>query len=361
MLAVEPAAVACDLHPEYLSTKWAEQQGLPLVAVQHHHAHAAACLAEHGEEGPALALVFDGTGYGTDGTLWGGELLKADLASFERLAWLEPAPLPGGEAAVREPWRIAAMHLERAGLPVPWPEWETVRASLTVNAPLSSGMGRLFDAAAAVLGVRDRVSYEGQAAIELEQLAGFAEAEPWAWRFGATTALVARVADELDAGRARADDRCGVPRDDRRVGRGGGVRARGRLRHRRPLRRLVPEPAPRGVDPRPARGVRLPRARAPARAAERRRRQLRPGGRGGEEARMCLAVPGQIVERLDDGLAKVDFTGVRRNVSVVFTPDAEPGDWVLVHVGFALAQIDEDEARATLELLGEAIAAELAQ
>jgi hydrogenase maturation protein HypF len=205
MLAVEPAAIACDLHPEYLSTKWAELQGLPLVAVQHHHAHAAACLAEHGEEGPALALVFDGTGYGTDGTLWGGELLKADLASFERLAWLEPAPLPGGEAAVREPWRIAAMHLELAGLPAPWPEWEIVRASLTVNAPLSSGMGRLFDAAAAVLGVRDRVSYEGQAAIELEQLAGFAEAEPWRWRFGSTTALVALVADELAAGRARAE------------------------------------------------------------------------------------------------------------------------------------------------------------
>ncbi|HYA08163.1 MAG TPA: carbamoyltransferase HypF, partial [Gaiellaceae bacterium] len=116
MLAVEPAAVACDLHPEYLSTKWAEQLGLPRVAVQHHHAHAAACLAEHGEEGPALALVFDGTGYGTDGTLWGGELLRADLASFERLAWLEPAALPGGEAAVREPWRVAALHLERAGL-----------------------------------------------------------------------------------------------------------------------------------------------------------------------------------------------------------------------------------------------------
>ncbi len=203
MLAVEPAAVACDLHPEYLSTKWAHEQGLPLVEVQHHHAHAAACLAEHGEEGPALALVFDGTGYGTDGTLWGGELLKADLAGFERLAWLEPAPLPGGEAAVREPWRVAAMHLERAGLPVPWPEWETVRASLAVNAPLSSGMGRLFDAAAAVLGVRARVSYEGQAAIELEQLAGFVEADPWAWRFGETTALVARVADELAAGRPR--------------------------------------------------------------------------------------------------------------------------------------------------------------
>jgi hydrogenase maturation protein HypF len=205
MLAVEPAAVACDLHPEYLSTKWAHEQGLPLVEVQHHHAHAAACLAEHGEEGPALALVFDGTGFGTDGTLWGGELLRADLASFERLAWLDPVPLPGGEAAVREPWRVAAAHLERAGLDVPWPAWHAVRASLAVNAPLSSGMGRLFDAVAALLGVRDRVTYEGQAAIELELLAGFTAAKPWPWRFGETTALVVRVADELATGRPRAE------------------------------------------------------------------------------------------------------------------------------------------------------------
>ena len=203
MLRVEPEAVACDLHPEYLSTKWAREQGLPVVEVQHHHAHAAACLAEHGETGPALALVFDGTGYGPDGTLWGGEILRADLDGYERLAWLEPIPLPGGEAAVREPWRIAAVHLERAGLLVPWPEWQRVRASLAVNAPLASGMGRLFDAVAAVLGVRQRISYEGQAAIELELLAGDTPAEPWRWRFGETTALVARVADELVRGRPR--------------------------------------------------------------------------------------------------------------------------------------------------------------
>ena len=119
MLGVRPEVVAHDLHPEYLSTKWALEQDAELVGVQHHHAHAAACLAEHGETGPALALVFDGTGYGTDGTLWGGELLRCDLERFERVAHLEPVPLPGGEAAIREPWRCAAVHLELAGRPVP--------------------------------------------------------------------------------------------------------------------------------------------------------------------------------------------------------------------------------------------------
>jgi len=205
MLRVEPAAVACDLHPEYLSTKWARELGLELVEVQHHHAHAAACLAEHGETGPALALVFDGTGYGPDGTLWGGELLRADLDGYDRLAWLEPVPLPGGEAAVREPWRIAAAHLDRAGLPVPWPAWEQVRESLSVNAPLASGMGRLFDAVAALLGVRERISYEGQAAIELELLAGDTPAEPLPWRFGATTDLVTDCYLLLRAGRSREE------------------------------------------------------------------------------------------------------------------------------------------------------------
>ena len=190
MLRVEPELVAHDLHPEYLATKWALEQDVELVGVQHHHAHAAACLAEHGETGPALALVFDGTGYGTDGTLWGGELLRCDLASFERLAWLDPVPLPGGEAAIREPWRVAAAHLEAAGLDVPWPEWARVRENLKLDPPLASGMGRLFDAVAAVLGLRDRVSYEGQAAVELELLAGEVPAEPYPWRFGDATELV---------------------------------------------------------------------------------------------------------------------------------------------------------------------------
>jgi hydrogenase maturation protein HypF len=201
MLAVEPKTIAHDLHPEYLSTKWAHEQDANLVGVQHHHAHAAACLAEHGETGPALALVFDGTGFGTDGTLWGGELLRCDLIGFERLAWLEPVPLPGGERAIREPWRVAAAYLERASLPVPFERWPEVRASLLVNAPLSSGMGRLFDAVASILGVREAVTFEGQAAIELEQLAGDTTAEAYSWRFGDGTALVRAVHDDLHSGR----------------------------------------------------------------------------------------------------------------------------------------------------------------
>ena len=205
MLRLEPELVAHDLHPEYLATKWALEQDVELVGVQHHHAHAAACLAEHGEDGPALALVFDGTGYGTDGTLWGAELLRCDLEGFERLAHLDPVPLPGGEAAIREPWRVAAAHLERAGLEVPWPEWARVRESLKLGSPLASGMGRLFDAVAALLGVRERVSYEGQAAVELEQLAGEAPAEPYPWRFGDTTDLVTVCYLELREGRAREE------------------------------------------------------------------------------------------------------------------------------------------------------------
>ena len=205
MLGMRAEVVAHDLHPEYLATKWALEQDAELLGVQHHHAHAAACLAEHGETGPALALVFDGTGYGTDGTLWGGELLRCELASFERVAHLEPVPLPGGEAAIREPWRVAASCLAQTGTPVPWERWELVRHSLEVNAPLSSGMGRLFDAVAAVLGVRETVTYEGQAAIELEQLAGAVPAEPRAWRFGDGAGLVTDCHLALASGRDPAE------------------------------------------------------------------------------------------------------------------------------------------------------------
>jgi hydrogenase maturation protein HypF len=209
MLGIEPEVVAHDLHPEYLSTKWALEQNAETVGIQHHHAHAAACLAEHGETGPALAVVLDGTGMGTDGTLWGGELLRCDLADYERVAHLEAVPLPGGEAAVREPWRMASAYLERAGRPVPFERWDVVRQSLKVNAPLSSGAGRLLDAVAALLGVRETITYEGQAAIELEQLAGRAAAHPYSCRLsGGTihgTDLVRAAHDDLDVGRSREE------------------------------------------------------------------------------------------------------------------------------------------------------------
>jgi hydrogenase maturation protein HypF len=205
MLGVQAEVIAHDLHPEYLSTKWAFERDAELVGVQHHHAHAAACLAEHGETGPALALVFDGTGLGTDGTLWGGELLRCDLATFERVAHLTPVPLPGGEAAIREPWRMAAMHLELAGRPVPFERWPLVRESLQVNAPPASGMGRLFDAAAALLGLREQVTFEGQAALELELLAADTRAAPYPWRFGDGAALIAALHDDLATGRPREE------------------------------------------------------------------------------------------------------------------------------------------------------------
>ena len=207
MLRVEPEIVAHDLHPQYLSTKWALDRDAEHVGVQHHHAHAAACLAEHGEGGPALAVVFDGTGYGPDGTLWGGEVLRCDLATFERVAHLEPVPLPGGVAAIREPWRMAAAYLEAAGRPVPWSRWPVVRQSLAVNAPRSSGMGRLFDAMGALLGLRDVVTYEGQAAVELELLAGATAAAPYGCNAAAGVLrgadLVRAAHDDLAAGRDR--------------------------------------------------------------------------------------------------------------------------------------------------------------
>ena len=181
LYGVVPDVVAHDLHPEYRSTKLAADLDLPAVGVQHHHAHVASCLVEHGREGPVLGLAFDGLGYGPDGTLWGGELLVADLAGYERVGHLASVPMPGGVAAIREPWRMAAVWLARAGdraaavRALPDVEAATCEAVLDLaGSPLSlstTSMGRLFDAVAALIGGRRRVSYEAQAAIELEALA----------------------------------------------------------------------------------------------------------------------------------------------------------------------------------------------
>ncbi len=179
LFAVTPEVVAHDLHPEYLSTKYAlEREAAAHVGVQHHHAHLAACLAEHGEAGPAVGAIYDGTGLGLDGTIWGGELLAGDAAGFERAGRLWPVRLPGGDRAVREPWRMACAWLREAlgDVPPPLPgvdarRWEAVAALARTAgpaAPETSSMGRLFDAVAALCGIRTEVNYEGQAAIELE-------------------------------------------------------------------------------------------------------------------------------------------------------------------------------------------------
>ena len=183
-----PEVVAHDLHPEYLSTTYAvDLEDIDLVGVQHHHAHIASCMADNGRSDPVIGVAFDGTGFGADGTIWGGEVLVADLVSYERVGHLEAVPLPGGAAAIREPWRMAASWLRRAyGDDVPdalavvernaerWAQVQAV-ADANVNSPPTSSAGRLFDAVAALVGVRDAVSYEGQAAIELEQAADPAE------------------------------------------------------------------------------------------------------------------------------------------------------------------------------------------
>jgi hydrogenase maturation protein HypF len=190
LLGVVPEAIAHDLHPDYLSTRYAlERSGATPVGVQHHHAHLAACLAEHGERGPAVAAIYDGSGLGCDGTAWGGELLLGGLDGFERVASLLPVPLPGQDAAAREPWRMACAWLAASrGEEVPplparlRPEvdpesWERLArlAASGLASPPTSSAGRLFDAAAALCGLRARVAHEGQAAAELEWVADRAE------------------------------------------------------------------------------------------------------------------------------------------------------------------------------------------
>lgn len=188
LFRIELEIIACDMHPEYLSTLYAERllerhPGMKRVSVQHHHAHILSCLAENGAEGPVIGVAFDGTGYGPDGTIWGGEFLIADWTGFQRAGHLEPVPMPGAAAAIRKPYRMAIGYLHTFGISdfnglplldnIDPMEMRIIQRQIErrTNAPLTSSMGRLFDAVAAICGVRGEITYEAQAAIELEMLA----------------------------------------------------------------------------------------------------------------------------------------------------------------------------------------------
>lgn len=191
LFAFEPEVFVHDLHPAYATTEYARQRqrdagpGARLLAVQHHHAHMASCMAENGLRGPAIGVTFDGTGYGGDGSLWGGEFLVGDYRSVRRAAHLRAVPLPGGEQAIREPWRMAVAHLLDCGedperlVPGLQPTaFRILRRMIDarLNSPVTSSAGRLFDAVAALVGLRRDVTFEGQAAMELEWLAGASDA-----------------------------------------------------------------------------------------------------------------------------------------------------------------------------------------
>jgi hydrogenase maturation protein HypF len=183
---IEPKAVAYDLHPDYLSTRYALSiPNIQKVEIQHHHAHIVSAMAENGIEGDVIGVALDGTGFGLDGTIWGGEFMKANLRDFDRSAHLKNVPMPGGSMAIKEPWRMAMVYLAEAfgdeanSLKIDLikrvdPEkWGTLKRMIekNINTPWTSSMGRFFDAISSLLSVRDEVHYEGQAAVELEMIA----------------------------------------------------------------------------------------------------------------------------------------------------------------------------------------------
>ena len=309
----KPELIACDLHPDYASTRWARRSGLPVVAVQHHRAHVASCAAENDVSGPYLGFGWDGTGYGDDGTIWGGEVFLVDGARFERVAHLRTFRLPGGEAAIREGWRSAASLLWTLGI-----EMDARARRLAplldkgLNAPLTSSVGRLFDAASALAGVAQESRFEGQAAMLLEREIGSLEtAESYAgrgrlgaadprtrWRIAARRAHrreIPQRAGELDCRTKRSARAC------RQVVLSGGVFQN----------RYLTERAATLLE---ARGI--ARLHSPARAHQRRRHRAgtgRAGGLGG-------LTHSRMISTKDHGLAAspvliADFDGTHRTAS----------------------------------------------
>jgi hydrogenase maturation protein HypF len=184
IMQIKPEIIVCDMHPEYLSTKWALNQHQPVLSVQHHHAHLASVLADNKLDEAVIGVILDGSGFGLDGTIWGGEILVGDRKGYERFAWLDPTAMPGGSAAIKEPWRMAFAFLKKVfgqqvwDLDLPLIKNQTGRnlqlidqmIDQNINTPLTSGCGRLFDAVSAILDIRTQITFEAQAAIELEML-----------------------------------------------------------------------------------------------------------------------------------------------------------------------------------------------
>jgi hydrogenase maturation protein HypF len=196
ILEIRPKVMAHDLHPDYLTSKFSrEQEEIPTLAVQHHHAHIVSCLAENGVKGPVIGLALDGTGFGSDGQVWGGEVLLADLNSFQRAAHLDYVSLPGGDAAAKFPWRMALSYLHKTygdglfNLPIKFvrnlkrEDANIVIQMITkgVNSPLTSSCGRLFDAISSLVGLRQKMAFEGQAAMELEMCQNLSEKGKYPW------------------------------------------------------------------------------------------------------------------------------------------------------------------------------------
>jgi hydrogenase maturation protein HypF len=379
-----PEATACDAHPDYLSTQFARRNGLPVVYVQHHYAHVLACMAENELSSPVLGVSWDGTGYGLDGTVWGGEFLLATRESFQRAGHFRTFPLPGGERAIREPRRAAlgllyevlaeeafssdellAVHSFSAN------ELEVLRTMLAkgLNSPRTSSAGRLFDAIAALTGIRQGVAFEGQAAMELEFALDGVDTEE-AYRFRLVDAgdstftidwepLVRSVLDDVRDGisagmisakfhNALAETIVGAAR---RVGEERIVLTGGCFQNKylteRVIRRLDEEgfrpywhqripPNDGGI------GLRLGRL------------WRRPTGKKRGDA-MCLAVPGKIISISGEDplirMGRVNFGGIVKEASLAYVPEAKVGDYVLVHVGFAISTVDEAEAKQTLDYL----------
>lgn len=223
ILEIQPEVVVHDLHPDYLSSKFAKHEPqIPVVAVQHHHAHVVGCLAEHGLAEPVIGVVLDGTGLGTDSRIWGGEIMVCDPVSFERKGHLAYVSLPGGDAAARFPWRMALSYLYEAfghelfNLSIPFVQHlDHEEAGLIlhmvqrgINSPLTSSCGRLFDGVASLIGLRDKIAHEGQAAVELEMCQSYTENGHYPYEINQDGAqwlmsgphLIKRVVDDLCAG-----------------------------------------------------------------------------------------------------------------------------------------------------------------